>query len=282
VTHAAAPHADRSPRRIVVVGASAGGVQALMALVSRPDADLDGSVLIVLHVSPSGRSVLPDILNRAGPLRAAHPRDYEPLVSGFVYVAPPDRHLLLNDDTIRVTGGPWENGHRPSIDVLFRSAARWHGANVIAVVLSGALDDGAAGVAAVAEQGGTVLIQDPHEAEVPDMPTRALETVPDATVGSLTEIADRINKLTSEAPRAARREKRRTPSRSPWPSSSVLKSSNAGSRSTAPTSTTTRCKRRAPRRTKSPPPPVSRPSFAASTSNSREADSASARTFGVR
>jgi two-component system chemotaxis response regulator CheB len=195
----------RPPKRVVVIGASAGGIPALTRLVARLDAALDASVLVVLHVPPSGRSVLPEILSRAGPLPAAHPRDGEPLVAGHIYVAPPDRHLVLNDDTIRVTAGPWENGHRPSIDVLFRSAALWHGPRTIGVVLSGALDDGAAGSSVVAEQGGAVLVQDPDDADVREMPEHALVTVPDAMVGPVEYIAQQINTLTHEAPPVAPR-----------------------------------------------------------------------------
>jgi two-component system chemotaxis response regulator CheB len=190
----------RAPRRIVVIGASAGGIPALTRLMKTLDRDLDASVLVVLHLSPHAHSVLPDILARAGRLPSAHPRDREPLVAGQVYVAPPDRHLLINDALVRVTAGPWENGHRPSVDVLFRSAALWHGPRVIAIVLSGALDDGAAGVGVVAQHGGAVLVQDPDEAEVPDMPRQALATVPDAMVGSVDDIAELVNKLTREAP----------------------------------------------------------------------------------
>lgn len=195
----AEPHPVRPPKRVVVIGASAGGIPALTRLVKRLEPALDASVLVVLHLPPSGRSVLPEILTRAGPLPAAHPRDGEPLVSGHVYVAPPDRHLVLNDDVIRVTGGPWENGYRPSVDVLFRSAALWHGPRVIAIVLSGALDDGAAGVSMVAEQGGAVFVQDPQDAEVREMPERALATVPDAIVGAVEFLAEQINTLTREA-----------------------------------------------------------------------------------
>ena len=143
--------------------------------------------------------MLPAILDRAGPLPASHPRDREPLVAGQIYVAPPDRHLLLHANSIRVTRGPWENGYRPSIDALFRSAARWYGPRVIAVVLSGALDDGAAGVAAVQEHGGMVLVQDPREAEVPDMPVRAIERADSASVLPVSEIAQAINASVARA-----------------------------------------------------------------------------------
>src|SRR5262245_25876649 len=100
-------------------------------MVEGLEPDVDAAVLIVLHVAPTGRSLLPRILERAGRLPAAHPRDREPLIAGQIYIAPPDRHLLVHDGTIRVVRGPWENGYRPSIDALFRSAAHWYGAAVI-------------------------------------------------------------------------------------------------------------------------------------------------------
>src|SRR6516165_6975245 len=110
----------RAPTQLVVVGASAGGVPALSTLVAGLHADLDAAILVVLHVPANGRSVLPDILERASGLPAAHPRDREPMLAGHIYVAPPDRHLVVYDGVVRVTRGAWENGYRPSIDALFR------------------------------------------------------------------------------------------------------------------------------------------------------------------
>jgi two-component system chemotaxis response regulator CheB len=158
---------------VVVVGASAGGVEALRTLAADLDESLGAAVLVVLHVSPE-ESALPQILNRAGRLPAMHATDGEPLVANRIYVAPPDRHLLVHDGRVRVVRGPQENGHRPAIDPLFRSAAVRFRNRAVAVVLSGALDDGAAGCAAIARHGGTVIVQDPDDAPYPSMPMHAI------------------------------------------------------------------------------------------------------------
>jgi two-component system chemotaxis response regulator CheB len=139
-----------STHDIVVIGASAGGVEAISTIVAELPRDLRAAVLVVLHLS-RGRSVLPEILTRVGRLPASHPRDGEPLRYGRIYVAPPDRHMTIEGSSIRVQHGPSENGVRPAVDPLFRSAARAFGPRVIGVVLTGALDDGTAGMAAVKE-----------------------------------------------------------------------------------------------------------------------------------
>jgi two-component system chemotaxis response regulator CheB len=159
-------------------------------------------MLVVLHVPPNGRSVLPDILERASGIPAAHPRDREPMIAGHLYVAPPDRHLLVHDGIVRVTRGPWENGYRPSVDALFRSAARWYGPQVVGVVLSGALDDGAAGLASVHEAGGAAIVQDPRDAMVAAMPEHALDLVPGARVLPVSQISAANNAL-DPPPRSA-------------------------------------------------------------------------------
>jgi two-component system chemotaxis response regulator CheB len=191
----------RAPARLVVLGASAGGVPALTAVVERLRPDLNAAVLVVLHVPPNGRSVLPEILERASGMPAAHPRDREPIIAGHIYVAPPDRHLVVHDSILRVTRGAWENGYRPSIDALFRSAATWYGRRVIGVVLSGALDDGAAGLASVYAEGGVAIVQDPTDAAVRDMPDHALGSVPTANVLPAKEIAAAVNDATGAARR---------------------------------------------------------------------------------
>jgi len=162
-------------RDIVVIGASAGGVQALDQLVERLPPELPAAVFVVLHLSAGGRSVLPSLLQRMGPLPAAVPDEQQLPDRGHIYVAPPDRHLLLVGQQVRLTGGPRENGHRPAIDPLFRSAARTYGPRVIAVVLSGTLDDGAAGARMVRDRGGMVIVQDPDDALYPDMPQNTLD-----------------------------------------------------------------------------------------------------------
>ncbi|MHA7627747.1 chemotaxis protein CheB [Corallococcus sp. M7] len=162
---------------IIVIGASMGGVEALTALAGQLPKDLAACVLLVLHVPAQHRSYLPEILTRSGPLPAHHPQDGEPLSRGRIYVAPNDRHLLVEQDRVRVMKGPKENGHRPAVDPLFRSAASAHGSRVVGVVLTGALDCGTSGLMAVKREGGLAVVQDPRDALCPDMPRSALEYV---------------------------------------------------------------------------------------------------------
>lgn len=164
-----------SARDIIVVGASAGGVEALVRLVGALPADLPATVLVILHLPPDAPSSLPAILGRAGPLPVAHARDGEALEYGRIYVAPPNCHLLVIDGHLRLVLGPRENGVRPAADVLFRSAARSFGQRVVGVVLSGTLRDGTLGLSAIRMRGGLAIVQDPDEALFGGMPNSALE-----------------------------------------------------------------------------------------------------------
>lgn len=151
---------------VIVIGASAGGVEAIGRIVGDLPRDIRASVLVVLHIS-RGRSLLPEILTRAGRLPAAHPTDGEALQYGRIYVAPPDHHLVIVESAVRIVHTASENGMRPAVDPLFRSAARAYGPRVIGVILTGALDDGTAGAAAIKEAGGITIAQDPDEAFSP-------------------------------------------------------------------------------------------------------------------
>lgn len=181
-----AADAEVEPRReLVVIGASAGGVETLKSVVAGFPADLPAAVCVVLHIAPTSPSALAQILRRAGRLPCRPAEDRAPLRRGTIVVAPPDHHLLLEDAVVRLSVGPRENGHRPSVDVLFRSAAAvWHD-RVIGVILSGTRDDGAAGLAAIKASGGATIVQDPDEATYPGMPASALAHVAvDAVVPS--------------------------------------------------------------------------------------------------
>lgn len=146
----------------------------MQALVRPLPPDLPASIFMVLHLSADYPSLLPQILSRAGRLPAKHPQDGELIQHGQIYVAPPDRHLMIRDGTVRISRGPRENRHRPAIDPLFRTAARYYGDRVIGIVLSGHLDDGAAGLRAVHSCGGISIVQDPADAFAQQMPESAL------------------------------------------------------------------------------------------------------------
>ena len=162
---------------IIVIGASAGGVEALLQVVRELPLNLPASVFIVLHIPAQSPSLLPQILSRAGVLPATHPSDYQKIEHGRIYVAPADHHLLIERGYVRVVRGPKENRHRPAIDPLFRSAAVAYGPQVVGVVLTGSLDDGTAGLFAIKQRGGVAVVQDPKEAIYPDMPASALAHV---------------------------------------------------------------------------------------------------------
>jgi two-component system chemotaxis response regulator CheB len=174
---------------VVAVAASAGGVEALREFVSLLPADFPAAVLVVLHIPPAGPSVLPRILSRSSKLPARHPVDGEPLAGGVITVAPPDRHLVVDDGITRLLAVARENGHRPSADVLLRSVAQDFGTRGAGVVLSGTMDDGAAGLRAIGTAGGLTLVQDPAEASFPGMPTAAIEEAGPRFVGPVVALA---------------------------------------------------------------------------------------------
>jgi two-component system chemotaxis response regulator CheB len=183
---------------IVVIGASSGGVEVLSRLVSGLPETFPAAVFIVLHVRPDAPSLLPTILNRAGSLPAAHAVDQEPIQTGRIYVAPPGMQMYLHNRRVSVERGPRENQHRPAIDPLFRTAAHYHGSRVIGVILSGALDDGTAGLYAVKQAGGLAVVQDPADAMCSSMPTHALERVSVDHVVKPKDLADLLSRLVRE------------------------------------------------------------------------------------
>lgn len=182
---------------IVVIGASTGGVEALLKLVAALPTDLSAAVFIVLHVG-SHKSELPALLNRLGGLPARHAADGDPIEAGNIYVAPPDHHMVIQQNRISLTKGPRENWARPAIDPLFRSAASIYGPDVIAVILTGALNDGTAGLYQVAQACGTTIVQDPADAINPSMPQSALANVAVDYCLPMAEIAPLLVQLIDE------------------------------------------------------------------------------------
>ncbi len=169
------PHTNDQHPRAIAIGTSAGGVDALKRLVRAMPPDIAAPVLIVMHIGP--HSMLPEILTAAGPLPAHHAAHGEALEPARIYIAPPDRHLLVHDRHVLLRRGPHENRARPAIDPLFRTLACSYGSGAIGVVLTGGLDDGTAGLEAIARCGGTTVVQDPVDATTPEMPSSALRHV---------------------------------------------------------------------------------------------------------
>lgn len=190
------PDYGTSGHDIIVIGASAGGVEALVRLVEALPSNFPAALFVVVHFPTHSTSVLPQILSRCGDLPALHPGDGERIQPGRIYVAPPDYHLLLRQGFIRLGRGPRENGHRPAIDSLFRSAARAYGNRVVGVVLTGMLDDGTAGLAVIKSRGGLAIVQDPDEALFSAMPRSAIEHV---AVDYVLKVADIAPMLVEKA-----------------------------------------------------------------------------------
>ncbi len=158
---------------IIVVGASTGGVEALETLIKGLPPRLPAAIFVVLHIPAQSSSLLAEILNRRGQLDAVQARDNMEIKHGRIYVAPPDHHLVVERGKVCIVRGPKENRHRPAVDPLFRSAALTYDPRVMGVILTGALDDGTAGLLAVKRCGGTAIVQDPDEAFYPGMPLSA-------------------------------------------------------------------------------------------------------------
>ena len=170
------PSSKHAPPCGVAIGASAGGVQALRTIFSRLPGDLPAAVFVVLHLDPHGRSLLPALLEAATPLRVHDVRDEGFVERGTVYVAVPDRHLVVIDGRVRLAVSAPVHHARPAIDCLFESVARSWRSAAVGVILTGNGSDGASGIAAIKQAGGGTIAQDPREAEFPGMPRAAIAT----------------------------------------------------------------------------------------------------------
>ena len=195
-----------SPASIVVIGGSAGALDPLREIASNLPPDFQAPVLVAVHVSPDHPSHLPDLLSGSGPLPAQHAQDGERLLPGRIYVAPPDHHLLVGRKSFDCRAGPKENRSRPSIDVLFRSAAYTHRAGVIGMVLSGMLDDGTSGLWTIKQAGGHAIVQRPEDAEYESMPLSALRAVHVDTLCPAADIVPTLQRLLREPGTRGRRE----------------------------------------------------------------------------
>jgi len=191
------PPRTRPNRNLVAIGTSAGGVEALRFLAGRLPADLPAAVVVTLHLAQGFRSELDHILSRAGPLPASFAREGEPIEDGHIYLAPTDRHLVVDDDRLALGRGPRENNARPAIDPMFRSVALCCGHRSIGLVLTGALADGASGLYSLKRCGGLTVVQDPDDASVPDMPRSALDRAPADHVVPLVEVPALLARLTA-------------------------------------------------------------------------------------
>ncbi|MEZ0603802.1 chemotaxis protein CheB [Paraburkholderia sp. IW21] len=185
-------------RNIVVIGTSAGGVQTLRDLFGLLPHDLPAAVLVVQHTPPYAPSKLHEIIARTTGLHVSPAVDGSALQAGTVHVAVADRHLMVENGVIRLTRGPKESRARPSVDVLFRSAAAWFGDRVIGAVLTGALDDGTAGLWAIKDRGGLAFVQEPAEADFSSMPESAIQHVDVDFVGPVAALAGKIAASVSE------------------------------------------------------------------------------------
>ncbi|MCA1492197.1 chemotaxis protein CheB [Ensifer sp. NBAIM29] len=186
--------------RIFVIGASLSGIDALCDLVSKLPAGFPAPIFVAQHVAPHSPGMLPYLLSNAGPLPAIHPKTAELFEPGTIYVAPPDRHMLLERGYIRLSHGPRENLARPAIDPLFRSAAIAYGSATVGVVLTGQLNDGTSGLLAIKDRGGFTIVQEPGEATSRSMPLSAIRHVSVDRVCTLDEMARLFVELANDAP----------------------------------------------------------------------------------
>jgi len=180
---------------VVVIGGSAGALEPLREIIHRLPSDFPAAVLVVIHLSPDYPSRLPDILRSTSVLPVEHAPQHGPLLPGHIYVAPPDHHLLVGKTEVSLSLGPKENRSRPSIDVLFRSAAYTHGSQVIGVLLSGMLDDGTSGLWTIKQLGGHAVIQHPEEALYPSMPMTAAQQIDVDAIEPVRDIVTRLEYL---------------------------------------------------------------------------------------
>jgi two-component system chemotaxis response regulator CheB len=179
---------------LVAIGASWGGLQAVSTVLGDLPAGFPAAIVVVLHRGQED-GMLAGLLDRAGPLAVHDAEDKDPLTPGAVLVAPPDYHLLVEGDVVALSVDEPVAFSRPSIDVLLSSAAASHGARAVGVVLTGANGDGASGLRDIRRRGGVAIVQDPAEAERPEMPRAALAACPGAQVRPLSAIAPELAQL---------------------------------------------------------------------------------------
>lgn len=185
---------------IIVIGASAGGIEAMTKIAPDLPATIPAAIFVVQHIPATGPSMLPEILRRAGALPARHPADGDAIEHGWIYVAPPDHHMLIEPGHIHVVRGPKENGFRPAIDATFRTAARAYGPRVAGVVLTGMLDDGTAGLLAIKRRRGVAIVQAPADAPFPSMPASAMRYVEVDAALALVDIPPLLVRLAHQQP----------------------------------------------------------------------------------
>ena len=184
--------ASPEPPFVVGIGASAGGVEALLRLAKALPPEFPGAIVVVLHVADTPRSLMPELLDRAGPLSTIAPDRPEPLVAGRIHIAAPGRHLLVERGWVTPVPGPRENGHRPAVDPMLRSLADAYGPRAIGVILTGNRDDGTAGLQRIKLAGGHTIVQDPEDALYDGMPRSALANVQVDDTLPLDDIAARL------------------------------------------------------------------------------------------